>query len=119
MVNVGSTSSPCKELANVLALARLDDIYPSRPVAFDPFQSLSANSNVSLAARDDVAPGIELRILPLGSSITYGTQSVDGNGYRLNLLKHLSGTKVEYIGSVRNGEMADNYNEGHPGYRVE
>lgn len=97
----------------------MDDIYPSQRVAFDPFQTLSANSNVSLTARDDVAPGIELRILPLGSSITYGTMSADGNGYRMKLLKLLSGTKVEYIGSVRNGEMADNYNEGHPGYPIE
>jgi lysophospholipase L1-like esterase len=27
----------------------------------------------------------------------------------------LVGTPVQYIGSVRSGDMADNYNEGHPG----
>lgn len=38
-----------------------------------------------------VKPGIELRILPLGDSITWGYRSSDGNGYRLKLLNDLSG----------------------------
>lgn len=62
--------------------------------------------------RAAVAPGIELRIQPLGDSITYGFQSSDNNGYRLQLLSDLSGSKVVYVGSVRNGDMADNFNEG-------
>ncbi len=59
-----------------------------------------------------VAQGIELRIQPLGDSITYGIKSSDNNGYRLQLLNDLSGSKVVYVGSVRNGDMADNFNEG-------
>ena len=34
--------------------------------------------------------GKELRILPLGDSITWGFGSSDGNGYRLSLLDALS-----------------------------
>jgi len=62
--------------------------------------------------RIDVAPGIELRIQPLGDSITYGFKSSHGNGYRLQLLNDLSGSKEVYVGSGRNGDMADNFNEG-------
>lgn len=118
MVNVSCNLAAWEVLAYKLFSAVLSEVGIVQRAAFDPFQSKLANGNVSLAARDDVDPGLELRILPLGSSITYGTGSTDGNGYRLNLLKLLSGSKVEYIGSVRNGEMADNYNEGHPGYTI-
>lgn len=53
--------------------------------------------------------------MPLGASITYGIGSSDGNGYRLPLAEKLAGTKLRFIGSVRSGNMSDNYNEGHPG----
>jgi len=62
--------------------------------------------------RAAVAPDIELCIQLLGDSITYGLKSSDNNGYRLQLLNDLSGSKVVYVGSVRNGDMADNFNEG-------
>ena len=38
-----------------------------------------------------VKPGTELRILPLGDSLTVGYESSDGNGYRGELLRDLSG----------------------------
>lgn len=56
-----------------------------------------------------------LRILPLGDSITWGYRSSDGNGYRQDLLNMLSGNPVQYVGSQHSGNMADNFNEGHPG----
>lgn len=56
--------------------------------------------------------------MPLGGSITFGSHSSDGNGYRGPLAKLLAGTKLKFIGSVRSGDMADNYNEGHPGYTI-
>lgn len=59
-----------------------------------------------------MAPGIELRIQPLGDSITYGFKSTDNNGYRLQLLNDLEGSKVVNVGSVRNGDMANNFDEG-------
>ena len=74
--------------------------------------------NTSLFTRDDVAPGIELRILPLGASITAGQGSTDGNGYRLDLQNLLAGTEMQYIGSLRSGTMADNYHEGHSGFTI-
>ncbi|MCJ1467350.1 hypothetical protein MMC07_005974 [Pseudocyphellaria aurata] len=68
--------------------------------------------------RTDVAPGIELRIMPLGASITYGIGSSNGNGYRLALAEDLTGTTMRFVGSVRSGTMTDNYNEGHPGATI-
>jgi lysophospholipase L1-like esterase len=62
-----------------------------------------------------ISNGVELRILPLGDSITYGSLSSDGNGYRLDLQNLLSGNTVQYIGSQHSGSMVDNANEGHPG----
>ncbi|KAI3393725.1 hypothetical protein diail_3771 [Diaporthe ilicicola] len=64
--------------------------------------------------------GKNLRILPLGDSITYGYLSSDGNGYR-NTLKTLltsAGNTVDMVGSVRSGDMADNDNEGHSGFTI-
>ncbi|WP_326999700.1 SGNH/GDSL hydrolase family protein [Dactylosporangium sp. NBC_01737] len=63
-----------------------------------------------------------VRILPLGASITWGTSSTDGNGYREALRRHLvddAGVAVDLVGSQRSGTAADNDNEGHPGYRID
>ncbi|KAL8989587.1 MAG: hypothetical protein Q9169_008329 [Polycauliona sp. 2 TL-2023] len=72
--------------------------------------------------RAQVAAGIELRILPLGDSITYGYQANDdgnqNNGYRLQLSDNLSGSNVTFAGSVRSGSMEDNHNEGHSGATI-
>lgn len=63
---------------------------------------------------------MDFRILPLGDSITSGEGSRDGNGYRFALSKLLTknGNKVNYIGSVQSGTMANNDNEGHGGYQI-
>ncbi|EKD20824.1 uncharacterized protein L3040_000930 [Drepanopeziza brunnea f. sp. 'multigermtubi'] len=73
-------------------------------------------SNFTLADQD-----VPLRILPLGNSITFGYLSTDGNGYRNELLTKLTsnGTEAQYLGSVRAGNMTDNYNEGHPGATID
>jgi lysophospholipase L1-like esterase len=71
------------------------------------------------AAHAAAAP---LKVLPLGASITWGTSSTDGNGYREELRRHLvddAGIAIDYVGSQRSGTMADKDNEGHPGYRVD
>lgn len=68
--------------------------------------------------RTTVASGTELRILPLGDSITWGTYSTDGNGYRLDLQNDLSGSNLLYVGSQQGGSMADNFNEGHHGATI-
>ncbi|KAJ6007797.1 hypothetical protein N7540_011773 [Penicillium herquei] len=62
-----------------------------------------------------------LRVMPLGASITNGYLSTDGNGYRDWIRQELryKGWDVEMVGSLRNGTMVDNFNEGHFGFRVD
>ena len=66
-----------------------------------------------------IVGGEELRILPLGDSITYGEGSSDGNGYRLALydLLHLD-NDLDYIGRVQSGTMVDNDHEGYRGFPI-
>ncbi|KAL8646858.1 MAG: hypothetical protein Q9210_005893, partial [Variospora velana] len=71
-----------------------------------------------LIARDDIAQGIGLRILPLGASIIAGDGSSDGNGFRSYLEQKLAGSKMQYVGSLRSGSMSNNYHEGHFGFGV-
>ncbi|KAM7187804.1 hypothetical protein V8F33_011019 [Rhypophila sp. PSN 637] len=59
-----------------------------------------------------------LRIPPLGDSITKGSLSSQNNGYRGPLRSKLlsySDSQVDMIGSLRNGKMLDNDHEGHSG----
>lgn len=81
------------------------------------FAALSV-SHASPLTRRSLSNGIDLRILPLGDSITYGYRSSDGNGYRLDLLDQLAGNNVTYIGSLNSGSMTNNANEGWSGYRI-
>ena len=62
-----------------------------------------------------------LRILPLGASIVYGTDSSDGNGFREDLRSQLvaNGASVNYVGQVQAGSMIDNDVSGFPGLRIE
>ncbi|KAM0712073.1 hypothetical protein Q7P37_011167 [Cladosporium fusiforme] len=64
--------------------------------------------------------GKNLSILPLGDSITYGIGSASSNSYRQFLLTSLqsAGAKVDYVGTVKSGTMADKDNEGHPGWVI-
>lgn len=60
--------------------------------------------------------------MPLGASITYGTASTDGNGYRASLRSQIvsgPGNPVNMVGSEQVGTMVDNDVEGWPGYRIE
>ncbi|MFB9682403.1 FG-GAP-like repeat-containing protein [Streptosporangium vulgare] len=62
----------------------------------------------------------DLRVMPLGDSITYGLESTDGNGYRRELFDKLAARlPVDFVGKVRSGTMADNQHEGHPGWRID
>ncbi|KAK8069124.1 GDSL-like Lipase/Acylhydrolase [Apiospora phragmitis] len=68
-----------------------------------------------------LANGLPLRIMPLGASITFGTASSDGNGYRQTLRNKItaSGNPVNMVGSHPNGTMKDNENEGWPGFVID
>lgn len=79
--------------------------------------ALAALSSI-FSKRTVVAPGTQLRILPLGASITVGYKSKDYNGYRQYLLDRLSGSNVQFVGTVRSGTMKDNWNEGHSGFNI-
>ena len=91
-------------------------------IAFSLSQAPSLPStleSVSLLRRNAIAAGEELRILPLGDSITYGEGSSDGNGYRLVLYDLLRPEiDLDYIGRIKSGTMVDNYNEGYRGYPI-
>lgn len=65
----------------------------------------------------DIPP---LRISPLGASVTWGTGSSDGNGYRGLLRQALAdaGYTVNMVGFNPHGDMADREAEGYPGLKV-
>ncbi|MFD8500690.1 ricin-type beta-trefoil lectin domain protein [Amycolatopsis sp. NPDC059657] len=62
-----------------------------------------------------------VRVMPLGDSITEGTQ-VPG-GYRIGLWQRVSagGYQVDLVGSQSNGPstLGDHDHEGHPGWRID
>ena len=61
----------------------------------------------NLTRRTNIGNGVELRIFPLGDSITNGFQSSDNNGYRGPLQQDLAGSKVLFVGSKQGGTMDD------------
>ncbi|KAL3462071.1 SGNH hydrolase-type esterase domain-containing protein [Aspergillus heterothallicus] len=71
-----------------------------------------------LTPRQDLE--VALRVLPLGASITFGSKSTDGNGYRKALRDAMryAGHPVNMVGSQVNGNMRDRHNEGWPGKTV-
>src|SRR4051812_40525759 len=62
-----------------------------------------------------------VRVLPLGDSITEGTQ-VPG-GYRIGLWQRMAaaGYRVDLVGTQYNGpgNLGDHDHEGHPGWRID
>ncbi|GGJ76567.1 hypothetical protein GCM10010123_03210 [Pilimelia anulata] len=60
-----------------------------------------------------------VRIMPLGDSLTAGTGSTDGAGWRGHLYSRLTElTSVDFVGSVSSGGSFDPEHEGHAGLRV-
>jgi len=59
------------------------------------------------------------RVMPLGDSITEGTQ-VPG-GYRIGLWQRLGNYRIDFVGSQFNGpsSLGDHDHEGHPGWRID
>lgn len=62
-----------------------------------------------------------VRVMPLGDSITHGTQFP--GGYRIGLWQSLVNGRfrVDFVGSQFNGpaNLGDHDHEGHPGWRIE
>ena len=86
------------------------------------FAALLAGTAFGAAADNPV-----LRIMPLGDSITHGSQSVRGNGYRAPLYVALTnlGYNVDYVGTQTDNYskddpfLADSDHEGHSGWKIE
>jgi lysophospholipase L1-like esterase len=59
--------------------------------------------------------------MPLDASITWGSKSSHGNGYREYLREFLTeaGYDVDIVGSRQSGSMVDNDVEGWPGERID
>ncbi len=67
------------------------------------------------------AAGTNLRLMPLGDSITRGFKSSSDDGYRGPLYKALvdEGNVLDFVGSQRSGAMFDPDVEGYNGYRID
>ncbi|KAI9742608.1 MAG: hypothetical protein M1818_003749 [Claussenomyces sp. TS43310] len=96
----------------------------SSPVWLSRDATSSAHLGSELVPRAEEASfghGIELRVLPLGASITWGQDSSDGNGYREALQQKMIAAKnnVTFIGQLQHGNMKDNNNEGWRGYVID
>ncbi|WP_372406749.1 SGNH/GDSL hydrolase family protein [Streptomyces luteireticuli] len=61
-----------------------------------------------------------LTVMPLGDSITFGTGSSTGSGYRADLLDRLTShsEEVRFVGSQRSGEAPVREHEGHYGWKI-
>jgi lysophospholipase L1-like esterase len=81
--------------------------------------TLTAESATQAQSKHQLRP--RRRIMPLGGSITFGSKSSDGNGYRKPLYDLLAadGYDVEMVGSRQAGSMAQNRNEGWRGFRID
>ncbi|MFS8200836.1 ricin-type beta-trefoil lectin domain protein [Streptomyces sp. CWNU-52B] len=81
----------------------------------------AAASTAGPASAAAPAATSDLRVMPMGDSITWGAGSSTGNGYRLPLRDGLTaaGYTVDFVGSLQNGSMADPDNEGHSGWRID
>src|SRR5688572_17581059 len=81
--------------------------------------TLAGTLNQAGAAQAESNGGV--RVMPLGDSITEGTQ-VPG-GYRVGLWQRLSGAgyRVDFVGTQFNGPAAlgDHDHQGHPGWRID
>ncbi|KAJ7121062.1 SGNH hydrolase-type esterase domain-containing protein [Mycena epipterygia] len=84
-----------------------------------PTTTVSTPTGTSSAPASTSTTGLNIRLLPLGDSITFGLESTDGNGYR-NTLHNLlqTGNTLDFIGSLKSGTMVDNDNEGHSGATI-
>ncbi|KAL9599414.1 MAG: hypothetical protein Q9219_003851 [cf. Caloplaca sp. 3 TL-2023] len=79
-------------------------------------EDLIRDEIVAQIAQGPTLSGFNLRILPLGASITAGFASTDGNGFRKTLYDTLRKTNtVNYVGSQGTAPLK---HEGHPGWII-
>ncbi|GAA3601718.1 SGNH/GDSL hydrolase family protein [Kineosporia mesophila] len=82
---------------------------------------LGATTATQAAQAAESTAAVPVKIMPLGASMTYGTGSTTGNGYREVLRQQLTGAgvSIDYVGSLKSGTTDDPENEGHGGYRID
>ncbi|MEV5313674.1 GDSL-type esterase/lipase family protein [Streptomyces sp. NPDC052610] len=85
---------------------------------------VSDHDAVSVGTLRAAADPADLRLLPVGDSITYGENSTTLNGYRDPLWDYLAMSSEtlwarDFVGSQRSGNMRDPDHEGHPGARID
>lgn len=117
----GSTHGPSSALARLPACnAAVDPNTAANDRPAVRRNHVRSSTSLSSPKIDSISNGIQLRILPLGASIVYGSQSPDQNGFRYGLRNQLvyNGNPVNMVGSVQSGTMADNDCEGWPGYVI-
>ncbi|GGK15258.1 hypothetical protein GCM10010124_04840 [Pilimelia terevasa] len=92
--------------AAALAVAGLAALLPWRAVTAQDVRS---------------AAGPPVRIMPMGDSITWGTGSRDGGGWRAPLYARLTaaGHRVDFVGPLRHGAGPDPDLAAYPGWRVD
>ncbi|TGJ87370.1 hypothetical protein E0Z10_g1365 [Xylaria hypoxylon] len=75
----------------------------------------------SLQRRAQIGGGVDLRVLPIGDSITFGAKSSKEDGYRKSLYNKLAarGNNVDFVGFVTSGTGVDNDHEGHRGFLID
>ncbi|KAF2420312.1 hypothetical protein EJ08DRAFT_702550 [Tothia fuscella] len=99
------------------SLGHIFDNEPNHGSLSSQWQRLSARQQ-----SDNVAPGVNLRVMAIGDSITDGGAPDKGNSYRKLLRKALikdTSRTVDFVGSRSNGEgNPDNQHEGYGGLRI-
>ncbi|MGJ6969560.1 FG-GAP-like repeat-containing protein [Streptosporangium sp. G11] len=68
-----------------------------------------------------IPPPMDLRVMPLGDSITYGQGTSDLSGYRARLSSQLADDvdSLDYVGSQQSGQLSDRDHEGHQGWTID
>lgn len=90
-----------------------------------PVESAAAAGSVAslgAATTADAAtpPGVAVKVMPLGDSITAGAGSPTHSSYRADLYHRLTaaGMNVDFVGSQASGVGPDPDNEGHSGWTI-
>lgn len=88
-----------------------------RNIYMDYFTIVPTASTISNPGTSTTPVKTNVRIMPLGDSITDGGST---GGYRPELKAKIAetGVVVDYVGSVTNGPGDDNQHEGHGGYTI-
>ncbi|WP_189938055.1 FG-GAP-like repeat-containing protein [Streptomyces aurantiogriseus] len=62
-----------------------------------------------------------MRVMPLGDSITEGRGSSTGSSYRADLWAEFdaAGNRLDFVGTMTAGQLPDRNHEGHSGWRID